>query len=184
MEASFWNTPLQWVVEQGPRQDTLAFQVDLWSAHGELPCNLANVVMRQKEIQYSSRTRANTHQFKQYQRARKTLASFLSKLPPDLLASEEARTRASSIADDKVYSLVHLIYRSKHYAGPLQGSRVFPAVHGGDFWRAGYHDAMRGRRAIPRRSSGPAIRRGFPRSILPWTGGNSASVRHEGHPSR
>ena len=31
------NTPLQWVVEQGPRQDTLAFQVDLWSARGELP---------------------------------------------------------------------------------------------------------------------------------------------------
>ena len=30
------NTPLQWVVEQGPRQDTLAFQVDLWSARGEL----------------------------------------------------------------------------------------------------------------------------------------------------
>ena len=29
------NTPLQWVVEQGPRQDTLAFQVDLWSARGE-----------------------------------------------------------------------------------------------------------------------------------------------------
>jgi NTE family protein len=26
------NTPLQWVVEYGPRQDTLAFQVDLWSA--------------------------------------------------------------------------------------------------------------------------------------------------------
>ena len=31
------NTPLQWVVEQGPRQDTLAFQVDLWSARGEVP---------------------------------------------------------------------------------------------------------------------------------------------------
>ena len=30
------NTPLQWVVENGPRQDTLAFQVDLWSARGEL----------------------------------------------------------------------------------------------------------------------------------------------------
>ena len=59
------NTPLQWVVEQGPRQDTLAFQVDLWSARGELPGNLADVVTRQKEIQYSSRTRANTDQFKQ-----------------------------------------------------------------------------------------------------------------------
>ena len=29
------NTPLQWVVESSPRQDTLAFQVDVWSAHGE-----------------------------------------------------------------------------------------------------------------------------------------------------
>ena len=38
------NTPLQWVVEQGPRQDTLAFQVDLWSARGEVPGNLAEVV--------------------------------------------------------------------------------------------------------------------------------------------
>jgi NTE family protein len=35
------NTPLQWVVEYGPHQDTLAFQVDLWSARGEFPRNLA-----------------------------------------------------------------------------------------------------------------------------------------------
>jgi NTE family protein len=52
------NTPLQWVVDYCPRQDTLAFQVDLWSAHGELARNLAEVATRQKEIQYSSRTRA------------------------------------------------------------------------------------------------------------------------------
>ena len=84
------NTPLQWVVEHGPRQDTIAFQVDLWSARGELPRNLADVAARQKEIQYSSRTRAHTDQFKQYQRARHTLASLLSKLPADLLDSEEA----------------------------------------------------------------------------------------------
>jgi NTE family protein len=59
--------------------------VDLWSARGELPGNLAEVVTRQKEIQYSSRTRANTDQFKRHQRHRKTLASLLSKLPADLL---------------------------------------------------------------------------------------------------
>ena len=45
------NAPLQWVVEDGPRQDTLAFQVDLWSAPGELPRNLLEVATRQKEIQ-------------------------------------------------------------------------------------------------------------------------------------
>jgi NTE family protein len=135
------NTPLQWVVEQGPRQDTLAFQVDLWSARGELPGNLADVIMRQKEIQYSSRTRANTDQFKLYQRARKTLASLLAKLPPDLLVSEEARM-LSAIADQKVYSLVHLIYRTRHYEGhskDYEFSRLSMEEH----WRAGYHDAVR-----------------------------------------
>jgi NTE family protein len=34
------NTPLQRVVDYGPRQDTLAFQVDLWSARGGFPGNL------------------------------------------------------------------------------------------------------------------------------------------------
>jgi NTE family protein len=110
------NTPLQWVVESGPRQDTLAFQVDLWSARGDLPGNLAEVAMRQKEIQYSSRTRAKTDDFKQQQRARSTLATLLAKLPPDLRAGEEARF-LNSLADHKVYSLVQLIYRSKQYEG-------------------------------------------------------------------
>ena len=75
------NTPLQWVVESRPRQDTLAFQVDLWSARGELPRNLAEVATRQKEIQYSSRTRANTDQFKHISACARRSRAFLQKLP-------------------------------------------------------------------------------------------------------
>ena len=37
------NTPLQWVLDSAPRRDTLAFQVDLWSARGELPKDLIDV---------------------------------------------------------------------------------------------------------------------------------------------
>ena len=37
------NTPLQWVLDSRPRQDTLAFQIDLWSASGEFPRNLVGV---------------------------------------------------------------------------------------------------------------------------------------------
>jgi hypothetical protein len=47
--------PGGWMVEHGPRQDMLAFQIDLWNAHGEVPSDLAGVATRQKEIQYSSR---------------------------------------------------------------------------------------------------------------------------------
>jgi NTE family protein len=135
------NTPLQWVVEHGPRQDTIAFQVDLWSARGEIPRNLADVTARQKEIQYSSRTRAHTDQFKQYQRARHTLANLLAKLPADLVGGEEARM-LSSIADHKVYKLVHLIYGSKQYethSKDYEFSRLSMDEH----WRAGYFDAVR-----------------------------------------
>src|SRR5262250_1310977 len=84
------NTPLQWVVDHGPRQDTLAFQVDLWSARGEMPGNLSEVAMRQKEIQYSSRTRANTDKFKQIQGLRGALARLLERLPPELRDGEDA----------------------------------------------------------------------------------------------
>ena len=34
------NTPLEWVLDSRPRQDTLAFQIDLWSARGEFPRDL------------------------------------------------------------------------------------------------------------------------------------------------
>ena len=54
------NTPLQYVLDFEPRMDTLAFQVDLWSAQGPLPDNLGQVFERQKDIGYSSRTRYNT----------------------------------------------------------------------------------------------------------------------------
>ena len=85
------NTPLQWMAETAPRRDTLAFQVDLWSARGDFPHNMLDVMTREKEIRYSSRTRAGTDQFKYAQRLRHTLADLLGKLPEDLKNSPEAR---------------------------------------------------------------------------------------------
>src|SRR5215510_7869465 len=92
------NTPLQWVVAGDARQDTLAFQVDLWSSRGELPSDLNDVTSRQKEIQYSSRTRANTDHFKQLQCARVALANVLEKIPHEILDSEDGKL-LQSVAD-------------------------------------------------------------------------------------
>jgi hypothetical protein len=75
------NTPLQWVIESNPRrQDTLAFQVDLWSSQGALARNLAQVATRHKEIQFSSRTRASTGQFKNVHRVQRALDALLRRL--------------------------------------------------------------------------------------------------------
>jgi NTE family protein len=135
------NTPLQWIVESQPRLDTLAFQVDLWSARGELPRSLAEVSTRQKEIQYSSRTRASTDAFKRIQRLRRATADLLDQLPDELRRSPEA-TLLRNIADRKVYNIVHLIYRAKNYEGPAKDYE-FSRDSMADHWRAGYHDALR-----------------------------------------
>jgi NTE family protein len=154
------NTPLQWVAESSPRLDTLAFQVDLWSARGELPRTMAEVTTRHKEIQYSSRTRAGTEAFKYVQQIRRALANLQDKLPEELRNTPEARF-LQPVADRKVYNLVHLIYRAKGYEGHSKDydfSRASMREH----WRAGYHDAVRTLRhpevlARPRNDEGVSI---------------------------
>jgi NTE family protein len=135
------NTPLQWVVEGEPRRNTLAFQVDLWNARGEFPRNMLEVVTREKEIRYSSRTRAGTDQFKHVQKMRRAVAGLLEQLPEELKDSPDAQLLRAA-AGPNVYNIVHLIYRAKNYEGhskDYEFSRVAMEEH----WRAGHHDARR-----------------------------------------
>ena len=135
------NTPLQWMAEIAPRCDSLVFQVDLWTARGDFPRNMLDVMTREKEIRYSSRTRAGTDQFKYVQRLRHTLADLIEKLPQDLKHSPEARLLAKE-AEQKAYNIIQLIYRAKNYEGhskDYEFSRLSMQEH----WRAGYHDARR-----------------------------------------
>jgi NTE family protein len=135
------NTPLRWVLECADRQDTLAFQVDLWSARGAAPPTLAEVITRQKEIQYSSRTRASTDQFKKEQKFRCALSGLLAKLPDQLKAIPEYALLRPE-ADRNVYNIIQLIYRSKHYEG---GSKdfEFSSLSMEDHWSAGRSDTIR-----------------------------------------
>jgi NTE family protein len=135
------NTPLQWAVENGPHQDTLAFQVDLWSARGAFPRSMAEVATRQKEIQYSSRTRANTDRFKHIQQLRNALSMLLEKLPPEFRDSPEAGALYPE-ARHKVYNLVQLIYRSQKYEGDSKDYE-FSRLSMEEHWRAGHYDTVR-----------------------------------------
>jgi NTE family protein len=136
------NTPLQWVIESDPRRkDTLAFQVDLWSAQGAAPRNLAEVATRHKEIQFSSRTRASTAQFKSVHRVQRALAALLERLPAGLGENDDMKI-LKSVASDKVYNIIQLIYRARNYEGHSKDYE-FSRLSMQDHWRAGYHDAVR-----------------------------------------
>jgi NTE family protein len=135
------NTPLQWVLQYGPRRDTLAFQVDLWSAHGEFPESMAEVATRQKEIAYSSRTRENVDRFKVGQQIRHATARLFEVVPPELKQTPEFAF-LSEFADRKVYSIVHLIYHARHYEGDSKDYE-FSRLSMEEHWRAGYADTAR-----------------------------------------
>jgi NTE family protein len=134
------NTPLQWVLEGRPRQDTLAFQVDLWSAEGQVPRTMTEVDMRQKDIRFSSRTRAGTTQFKKQQQLRRAAWSLLQQLPPELRKHPGAQMLAKE-ADEEVYNIIQLIYHAKRYersSKDYEFSRRTMEEH----WRSGYEDAL------------------------------------------
>jgi NTE family protein len=135
------NTPLEWVVENVPRQDTLAFQVDLWSARGDFPRHMAEVETRQKEIIYSSRTRASTSSFKRMQRMRHAAAKLSGDMPEHVRNSPEMEVLQPMI-EHKAYNIIQLIYRAKTYEGPSKDYE-FSRRSMEEHWRAGYHDALR-----------------------------------------
>ncbi len=135
------NTPLQWVLDSRPRQDTLAFQVDLWNARGEVPRDLVETEVRVKEIQFSSRTRAATNHVKKAQRLRQAFTNVVRQLPPEMRDQEDVKLLAAE-ADDKVCNIIHLIYRARKYEGmakDFEFSRRTMEEH----WRAGYDDVVR-----------------------------------------
>ncbi|MGE5203203.1 MAG: patatin-like phospholipase family protein [Acidobacteriota bacterium] len=135
------NTPLQWVVDSEPRHNMLAFQIDLWSSRGKFPRDLTEVAVRQKEIQFSSRTRANTDRLKHIQKIRSTLSKLLRDAPASLRKTAEAKF-LTEFADLKAYNIVHLIYRAMHYEGNSKDCE-FSRLSMADHWRAGHADALR-----------------------------------------
>jgi NTE family protein len=110
------NTPLQYLLDDDGDVSSLVFQVDLFSARGALPRQMAQVMARQKDIVYSSRTRQATTAFKRVLSLRRQLAEALKRVPAKLLQPGE-RELMQDYADAGVVNLIQLIYQGKKNAG-------------------------------------------------------------------
>ena len=136
------NTPLSTVLEDDPRRDTLAFQVDLWSALGPLPRNLLDVEERGKDIRYSSRTRAVTAQLQRERHLRRVLREVLARLPAAARKGDAWCREAEALASDKRFNVVHLIYQEKEWDGQAKDYE-FGAASMRDHWASGLADLRR-----------------------------------------
>jgi NTE family protein len=141
---SYWdgglvsNTPLQYVLDMRARESLLVLQVDLFSARGELPVNLADVQQRQKDILYSSRTRYNSNMAAEVANTRKAIGDLLSKLPERLKGDDSVRSLAESLRTPRT-DIVHLIYRQASWeleSKDYEFSRMSVLEH----WQSGQRD--------------------------------------------
>ncbi|MFZ5963045.1 DUF3734 domain-containing protein [Thalassococcus sp. BH17M4-6] len=136
------NTPLQYVMEEATGDDPLCvFQVDLFNARGGLPSDVIEVQQRQKDIQYSSRTRLTTDRYRQLHALQAAAERLAAKLPealkddPDLALLRRAGPSCP-------VTLVHLIHRKQGFEGSGKDYE-FSRQSMSDHWAAGRGDVTR-----------------------------------------
>lgn len=152
------NTPLDYVLGEENNRDLLIFQVDLFSARGDLPASLLEAAEREKDIRYSSRTRMNTDKNKKVHNARMMVRDLIEKLP-EHLKSDPSVEWLRNAAKENTVTVVHLIYKSKNYETSSKDydfSRVAMVEH----WNAGVrdvHQSMRHKEVLERPQSGETM---------------------------
>jgi NTE family protein len=141
------NTPLQYVLDYVPRRSRLTFQVDVFQAHGQLPSNLEEVSERDKDIRYSSRTRASTDAFREKHEVRHAINE-LHKLLPEALAKTEQAQRLYAFGCVTEMDIVQLIYRPMEPQGALKDYEFSRGTMNAR-WEQGISDACATLRAAP-----------------------------------
>jgi NTE family protein len=87
----FSNTPVEAVLDDMPRRDSVMFVVNLWNRSGPEPGSLWDVQSRQKEIQYSSRFDSHLMRQAQIHRLRRVIRELEQLLPSSVRDSEPCR---------------------------------------------------------------------------------------------
>ena len=135
------NTPLQHLLDQDDKLNTLVFQVDLFSARGVLPRDIQDVMARHKDIVYSSRTRYTTDVYRRIRNLKMLLAKALAKVPPEQRSDDDQR-RLDELADMPEITILHLIYQQKAYEGHAKDYE-FSGTSMREHWQSGYEDTRR-----------------------------------------
>lgn len=133
------NTPLDYVLEHERDNDLLIFQVDLFSARGEVPATVLEAAEREKDIRYSSRTRMNTDMNKKIHDAKKAVRELIAKLPPSF-KDDPLVTMLNEAAKENTVTVVHLIYRSKLHETSSKDYDFSRITGMTEHWTAGERD--------------------------------------------
>ena len=141
------NTPIEAVLDDKPRRDSLIFTVHMWNPEGPEPETLWQVLGRQKDIQYASRARSHIARQKQIHHLRHVIRELARRLPDDVRRAPDVR-ELSSWGCGTTMHVVRMV------APKLDGedhTKDIDFTPGGirARWQAGYADTKRMLRRAP-----------------------------------
>jgi NTE family protein len=135
------NTPVEVVLDDNPRHDSVIFAVNVWHADGPAPESIWEVLGRQKDIQYASRVTSHLARQEQIHRLRHIINELSARLPDN--AREDPKVR--EMIAYGCHTTMHIV---NLLAPRLEGDDYTKDI---DFvasriqarWKAGYADAQR-----------------------------------------
>jgi NTE family protein len=143
----FSNTPLQYVLDYSPRRSRLTFEVDVFPAQGRLPSNLDEVIERDKDIRYSSRTQTSSDAFRDRHDVRHAINELHKLLPPDLANTKQAKRlyEYGCVTEMDIVQLVYCPIGPQGASKDYEFSRSLMELR----WQQGISDARTALHASP-----------------------------------
>lgn len=108
---SYWdggiysNTPIEVVLDDVPRRNSLIFSVNVWQPTGNHPTTIQQVMARHKDIQFASRGKSHVARQAQIHRLRHVVRELANRLPPEMRADPAVQ----DMAEYGCGTLMHLV---------------------------------------------------------------------------
>jgi NTE family protein len=108
------NTPVEVVFDDNPRRNSLVLAVHIWNPHGPEPRSIWEVMNRQKDLQYSSRSNTHIARQRQLHRLRHIIAE-LGGMVPECDAKQKIVSQLKSYGCTTTMHVVRLLAPSLDY---------------------------------------------------------------------
>jgi NTE family protein len=152
-EGCYWdggvysNTPIEVVLNSNPRRDSLIFAVNVWHQSGPLPETIAQVLGRQKDIQYASRADSHIANEKQIHHLRHVIRKLYAEIPSARRDDPDVRALGAWGCSTTMH-VAHLL--APRLAGEDETKDIdFTSTGVATRWHAGYADTERMLAAAP-----------------------------------
>lgn len=134
------NTPIEAVLDDRPRVSSTIFAVNVWQPHGPEPESIAEVMARQKDIQFASRADSHIERQKQIHRLRHVIRELQEHIP----AEHRNDARVKELTSWGCGTTMHILrLLAPRLAGEDATKDIDFSVQGVHArWEAGYADTL------------------------------------------